>query len=113
IILKNESANREIVYDSIALKRMKAMFFPRAPRVEGHEFIPRGIRAAEVDGTNGTSLKNNSIKIYVSLIDSDSSEFQSRFRVSLRIQVVRNLTFKVSSANGKVDENLRVKYMME
>jgi hypothetical protein len=101
VTILNQKTNTEIVYDSITMRRYRSMLFPRVPKIAGHEFVPRSVRPTDVECANGTSLKNNNIKIIVKLGEPQkgATRIPQKFKVSLRIQVVRRFTCRLDKGN--------------
>jgi hypothetical protein len=94
IIVKNGQTKEEIIFTPNDRRRFMQMFLPKMPRFKGHEFLFNSINPTDSSDCNGKSLASNDIKIIVKLVSPPDNPFTDcKFRVSLRIQVVRTVKF--------------------
>ena len=114
IIVKNKLTKEEIVYTPSIRRRYMQMFLPRMPKIKGHEFIFYSINPVDPTDVNGISLASNNIKIVVKLTSPPNNSFNScKFRVSLRIQIVRTVKFTFNCDPKDKDARRKIKWEIE
>jgi hypothetical protein len=114
IIVKNKFKKDKVIYTSNTRRRYMQMFLPRMPVLKGHEFIFFSINLPDSCDCNGRSLKDNDMRVTVELTSPPNNLFKDcKFRVSLRLQIVREVKFFFEGNPKDKDSQKKIRWEIE